>query len=76
MQWLLKKQRICLKAIMFIRMLNWKHVMKLNLEKYIKKVQIEARIMGELATSHILPAAIRYQNVLIENIKGLKEAGT
>jgi glutamine synthetase len=48
---------------------------EIELEKYIKKVQIEARIMGELATSHILPAAIRYQNVLLENIKGLKDVG-
>ena len=48
---------------------------EIELEKYIKRVQIEARIMGELATSHILPPAIRYQNTLIENIKGLKEIG-
>lgn len=48
---------------------------EIELEKYIKKVQIESRIMGELATSHILPAAIRYQNVLANNIKGLKDAG-
>lgn len=48
---------------------------EIELEKYIKKVQIEARIMGELATSHILPAAIKYQNELVENIKGLKEVG-
>lgn len=48
---------------------------EIELEKYIKKVQIEARIMGELATSHILPAAIKYQNELIANIKGLKEIG-
>ncbi|MES2849203.1 MAG: glutamine synthetase type III, partial [Bacteroidota bacterium] len=34
-----------------------------------------ARIMGELATSVILPSAVKYQNVLIENIKGLKDAG-
>jgi glutamine synthetase len=45
------------------------------LEDYIKKVQIESRIMGELCTSHILPSAIKYQNVLINNIKGLKEVG-
>ena len=31
--------------------------------------------MGELATSHILPAAIRYQNLLANNIKGLKDCG-
>ncbi|OQP51729.1 glutamine synthetase [Niastella yeongjuensis] len=48
---------------------------EIELEKYIKKVQIEARVMGELATSHILPAAIKYQNELIANIKGLKEVG-
>jgi len=48
---------------------------EIELEKYIKRVQIEARIMGELATSHILPPAIKYQNTLIENIKGLKELG-
>lgn len=48
---------------------------EIELEKYIKKVQIEARIMGELCTSHILPAAIKYQNTLIQNIKGLKEVG-
>jgi glutamine synthetase len=48
---------------------------EIELEKYIKKVQIEARIMGELCTSHVLPSAIKYQNVLIENIKGLKEIG-
>ncbi|MGE5106803.1 MAG: glutamine synthetase III [Sphingobacteriales bacterium] len=48
---------------------------EIELEKYLKKVQIEARIMGELCTSHILPAAIKYQNILISNIKGLKELG-
>ena len=48
---------------------------EIELEKYIKRVQIEARIMGELATSHVLPPAIKYQNILIQNIKGLKEIG-
>jgi glutamine synthetase len=48
---------------------------EIMLEDYIKKVQIEARIMGELATTYILPSAIKYQNVLVNNIKGLKEAG-
>ncbi len=45
------------------------------LENYIKKVQIEARVIGDLATTYILPAAIKYQNVLIKNIRGLKEIG-
>ena len=48
---------------------------EIMLEAYIKKVQIEARVMGDLATTFILPSAIKYQNVLIKNIIGLKEAG-
>jgi glutamine synthetase len=48
---------------------------EIMLEDYIKKVQIEARVMGELATTYILPSAIKYQNVLLTNIKGLKDAG-
>ncbi|MBS1781595.1 MAG: glutamine synthetase III [Bacteroidetes bacterium] len=46
---------------------------EIMLEEYIKKVQIEARILGYICTNHILPAAINYQNVLIENVRGLKE---
>lgn len=45
------------------------------LENYTKKIQIEARVIGDLASTYILPAAIKYQNILIENIKGLKEIG-
>jgi len=48
---------------------------EIMLEAYIKKVQIEARVMGDLATTFILPSAVKYQNVLIKNITGLKEAG-
>jgi glutamine synthetase len=46
---------------------------EIMLEDYIKKVQIESRIMGEMCTSHILPSAIKYQNILLINIKGLKD---
>ncbi len=48
---------------------------EIMLEDYVKKVQIEARIIGYLATNHILPAAINYQNTLIANVRGLKEIG-
>ncbi len=48
---------------------------EIELEKYMKKVQIEARIMGDLAINHIIPTAVNYQNLLIKNITGLKEAG-
>ncbi|WP_212006615.1 glutamine synthetase III [Chitinophaga sp. HK235] len=45
------------------------------LEDYVKKVQIEARVIGDLATNTILPSAISYLNELISNIRGLKEIG-
>ncbi len=47
---------------------------EIELEKYIKKVQIEARVMGDLATNHIIPAAIKYQNELLKNVSLLREA--
>ncbi len=46
---------------------------EIKIEKYIKKLQIESRVMGDLAINHILPTAIQYQNRLIENARGLKE---
>jgi glutamine synthetase len=46
---------------------------EIKLEKYIKKIQIEARVLGDLAVNHILPTAIQYQNRLIENAKGLQQ---
>jgi glutamine synthetase len=45
------------------------------LEEYIKKIQIEARTMGDLAVNHVIPTAIAYQNKLIQNVRGLKELG-
>lgn len=44
-------------------------------EEYVKKVQIEARMMGYIATNHIVPAAVTYMNTLIENVKGQKDLG-
>jgi glutamine synthetase len=40
---------------------------------YTKRVQIEARVMGDLVMNHIVPVAIRYQSELIANVKGLKD---
>ncbi|MEO5942818.1 MAG: glutamine synthetase III [Ferruginibacter sp.] len=48
---------------------------EIMLEEYVKKVQIEARVMGDLASTLIIPAAVKYQNVLLQNIRGLKDAG-
>jgi glutamine synthetase len=40
---------------------------------YSKKIQIEARVLGRMATNHIIPAALTYQNVLLKNIAMMKE---
>jgi glutamine synthetase len=45
------------------------------LEDYVKKIQIESRVMGDLAMNHVIPTALKYQNKLIQNVKGLKEIG-
>ncbi len=42
-------------------------------EKYFKNIQIEARVLGDLAINHIVPTAVRYQTILLENVKDLKE---
>ena len=46
---------------------------EVELEKFTKKVQIESRILGDLAINHIIPTAITYQNRLLENLRGLRE---
>ena len=46
---------------------------QVDLEAYISTVQIESRTLGDMARNHIIPTAIRYQNMLIENIRGLKK---
>lgn len=48
---------------------------EIKLESYIKRVQIEARVIGDLAMNHIIPTAIAYQNKLITNANGLKGLG-
>lgn len=48
---------------------------EIMLENYIKKIQIEGRVIGDLALNHIIPTAINYQNKLITNVKGLKDLG-
>ena len=42
-------------------------------ETYVKKLQIEARVIGDMCLNHVIPAAVKYQNTLIENVKGIKE---
>lgn len=44
---------------------------EIEYEKYIKRIQIEARILGDLTQNHIIPVVIEYQNKLIQNIQGI-----
>lgn len=41
-------------------------------ETFIKKLQIESRVLSDIATNHIIPTAIHYQNFLLKNIEGMK----
>ena len=42
-------------------------------ETYVKTVQIEARVLGDLAMNHIIPVATHYQSQLIKNVQGMKD---
>lgn len=46
---------------------------EIEMEEYVLRIQIEGRVLGDIARNHIVPTAVRYQNILIENVKGLKE---
>ncbi len=46
---------------------------EIEVEEYAKRIQIEGRILGDIARNHVIPTAIRYQNILIENVQGLKD---
>ncbi|MGK0448036.1 MAG: glutamine synthetase [Polaribacter sp.] len=46
---------------------------EIALEEYTKRLQIESRVLGDIARNHVVPTAIIYQNTLLENTKNLKE---
>ncbi|NQY28872.1 MAG: glutamine synthetase III [Flavobacteriaceae bacterium] len=46
---------------------------EIEIEEYTLRIQIEARVLGDIARNHVVPTAIKYQNILIENVCGLKE---
>jgi len=46
---------------------------EIQYEAYVYKVQIEGRVMGDLAQNHLIPAVIAYQNRLVDNVKGMME---
>lgn len=49
---------------------------EIEVEDYAMRIQIEGRILGDIARNHVIPTAVRYQNILIKNVKGLKEIFT
>ncbi|MDQ1772257.1 glutamine synthetase type III [Labilibaculum sp. A4] len=49
---------------------------EVELEKFTKKIQIEARVLGDLAINHIVPTAVAYQTKLIQNVQGLRDIFT
>ena len=46
---------------------------EIELEEYTKRIQIESRVLGDIAINHVIPTGIRYQNTLITNVRGLKD---
>ncbi|MEM1002415.1 MAG: glutamine synthetase type III, partial [Bacteroidota bacterium] len=46
---------------------------EIEMEEYVMKVQIESRVIGDIARNHVVPTAVNYQNRLIQNVTGLKE---
>ncbi len=46
---------------------------EIEIEEYTMRIQIEARVLGDIAGNHVVPTAVRYQNLLIKNVRGLKE---
>ena len=46
---------------------------EIEVEEYALRIQIEGRVLGDIARNHVIPTAIRYQNILIENVQGLKD---
>ena len=43
-----------------------------EMEKYVKKIQIESRVLGDLTINHVIPAAVRYENILLDNVMKMK----
>jgi glutamine synthetase len=48
---------------------------EIELENYVKKIQIESRVIGDMAINHIVSTSLKYQTQLVENVKGQKEIG-
>ena len=46
---------------------------EIEVEQYIHSIQIEGRVLGDIARNHVIPTAVKYQNILINNVKGLKD---
>jgi len=72
------KTRVSKKAIHVFEQMNVMNEVEIKaryeieLEEYIKKIQIEGRVLGDIARNHVIPTAIRYQNLVVKNLNNLK----
>jgi len=46
---------------------------EIEVGEYIHRIQIESRVLGDIARNHVIPTAVKYQNLLINNVRGLKD---
>jgi glutamine synthetase len=73
------KARISKKAIVLFEEMNVMSKVEtearyeIENEEYTLRIQIESRVLGDIAGNHVIPTAVRYQNMLIKNVSGLKE---
>ena len=47
--------------------------LEIEFEAYSLRIQLEGRVLGDIAMNHVIPTAVNYQNTLIRNVRGLKE---
>ncbi|WP_194768711.1 glutamine synthetase III [Tamlana sp. I1] len=74
LQALLSKESIALfKEMNVMSEIETKARYEIEVEAYILHIQIESRVLADIARNHIVPTAVKYQNILIENVRGLKE---
>nr|WP_321408798.1 glutamine synthetase III [uncultured Carboxylicivirga sp.] len=65
------KRILCESGIMSERELEAR--VEVEMEKFMKKIQIESRTLGDLAINHIVPTAVAYQTELIHNVQGIRD---
>ena len=71
-----KVTKIAIELYAEMEVMNEKEILarhEIELEAYSLRIQIEGRVLGDVALNHVIPTAVNYQNTLIKNVRGLKE---